>query len=839
MSSEASCPSDGSNELPASSFPAAEQASPDFSLWTRLYLYRQIIGRLLARLRLLGRIARFHAHPPRGWNRLARRAAEVLLAAGLMLGGVPPAFASGPAFTEQTGTANPLNLSVGRISAPTFADIDGDGDLDAFIGHLGGTILYYKNTGTRLAPSFTEQTGTGNPFNGLNVGSDSTPAFADIDGDGDLDLFSGENGGTIKYYKNTGTRLVPVFTEQTGADNPFNGVGVGHSSIPAFADIDGDGDQDAFIGEADGFVNYFKNTGTPLAPVFAEQTGAANPFNSVDVGFLSTPAFADIDGDGDLDAFIGEMDGVINYYKNTGTRLAPVFAAQTGAANPFAGVNVGNNSAPAFADIDGDGDLDAFIGEKYGFINYYKNTGANTITTPSFTELTGTTNPFSAVDVLLDSAPAFVDIDGDGDLDAFVGNWYGHIAYYQNTGTPLAPNFVLKTDSDNPLNTAIGRAPAFADIDGDGDLDAFIGDYDNYGGFIRYYKNTGTPRDPAFTLQTETDTPPFYGVAFGDYGPPFPAFADIDADGDLDAFIGDDTGVVNYYKNNGTALVPAFVRQTGADNPFDGVTVWTYTAPAFADIDADGDLDAFIGNAPPIRLFYYENIGTRVAPVFTEGIGTDNPLTGVSVRMSRPAFADIDADGDPDIFIGGESGAVRYWMNTHASFASESFTSIAAGNVLQFGTGESKLFVKVNTLGTLTELAASCTAGNHPNASTSGLQTGVYWNLTPNAGAAGFNLGLTLPFKTPDANDMLCRYTGSGWDCAQTSRTATDVTRTGVTDLSDWVVGNDVGPTAVELRSFSARTQDQPGWAAGLGLAAANLLAALGALVTRRRRRRT
>ena len=134
---------------------------------------------------------------------------------------------------------------------------------------------------------------------------------------------------------------------------------MGASSTPSFADLDGDGDLDAVVGEAYGSLNYFENTGTAIAPAFTARTGAANPFDGVDVGFFSAPSFADLDGDGDLDAVVGEVDGTLNYFENTGSASAPAFTARTGAANPFDGVDVGARSTPSFADLDGDGDLDA------------------------------------------------------------------------------------------------------------------------------------------------------------------------------------------------------------------------------------------------------------------------------------------------------------------------------------------------------------------------------------------------------------------------------------------------------------------------------------------------
>ncbi len=235
------------------------------------------------------------------------------------------------------------------------------------------TTAFIILTGNVSAQSFTEITGSGNPFNGVDVGSNSTPTFADLDADGDLDAFIAERSGIINYYENTGTASSLSFSEVTGSSNPFDGVNVGSDSTPTFADLDGDGDLDAFIGEYLGSINYYENTGTASSPSFSEVTGSGNPFDGKDVGSNSTPTFADLDGDGDLDAFIGEYDGYINYYENTGSATSPSFSEVTGSGNPFNGVNVGSNSTPTFADLDGDGDLDAVVGEGYGNINTYAN----------------------------------------------------------------------------------------------------------------------------------------------------------------------------------------------------------------------------------------------------------------------------------------------------------------------------------------------------------------------------------------------------------------------------------------------------------------------------------
>ena len=193
-------------------------------------------------------------------------------------------------FASRAGAADPFNgIDVGDSSTVSFGDLDGDGDPDAVVGESDGTINYYENTGTGLAPAYTLRTGTGNPFGGIDVGTFSRPSLADLDGDGDLDAVIGENLGTLNYYENTGTGLAPTFTVRTGSANPFTGIDVGVSSATNLVDLDGDGDFDAVVGEDDGTLNYFENTGTTLAPAYVLRTGIVNPFNSIDVGFGSTP----------------------------------------------------------------------------------------------------------------------------------------------------------------------------------------------------------------------------------------------------------------------------------------------------------------------------------------------------------------------------------------------------------------------------------------------------------------------------------------------------------------------------------------------------------------------
>jgi hypothetical protein len=134
-------------------------------------------------------------------------------------------------------------------------------------------------------------------------------------------------------------------------------------------DINNDGDLDAFVGNEDGNIVYFENTGNAGSPDFGAPS--TNPFNLADVGEYATPSFVDINNDGDLDAFIGEFQGNLIYFENTGNAGSPGFGAPS--TNPFNLADVGNFSVPEFVDIDNDGDPDVFVGEDFGDTYYFEN----------------------------------------------------------------------------------------------------------------------------------------------------------------------------------------------------------------------------------------------------------------------------------------------------------------------------------------------------------------------------------------------------------------------------------------------------------------------------------
>ena len=297
----------------------------------------------------------------------------------------------------------------------------------------------------------------------------------------------------------------------------------------------------------------------------------------------------------------------------------------------------------------------------------------------------------------------------DGDFDVFVGLDDGTIKYMLNGGTRSFMTLTEQTTAaTHPLYGEDVGAEAMlscVDIDADLDVDCFVG---NNAGNIKYYRNINNPTLAMYTEQTASQNHPLHGVDVGDKAAPF-CERDFDGDGDYDCFIGTSDGSIKYYKNTGTATAPAFTEQTGANNPLNGEDVRTNAVLFCADFDRDNDFDCFIGEGGG-SIKYYLNTGTAAAPVFTEKTGTDNPFNGVSCGTNCvPRCFDFDYDDDIDCFIGTGAGTVLLYKNVGAN-TSPSFTLISTAtnpfNGLDFGTNACPMFV---------DLDAECTMHNSCN----------------------------------------------------------------------------------------------------------------------------
>jgi len=566
-------------------------------------------------------------------------------------------------FMQMTGSDNPFagtNPFEGNIISyaynAAYADIDNDGDLDVFSTYENNgiyTIKYYKNTGNNTVAILEEQYGPNNPADGIFFGNTPFISFVDIDNDGDLDVFlTDQDNNNFFFAENVGNATNPYFVQKTGSDNPLNGIDPGNMHKLSFADIDNDGDLDVFINTYNHNPYLYRNLGDAENPHISPEDASLY----FDVDFNSTLRsllLKDLDGDNDFDALINGNQ----YYENQGNNTTPYFVEITGNSNPFENIdNLGSSNLPDLIDLDADSDLDLLFGSYTG-IEYYKNTG--TVNSAIFENTSG------GIDSTYYAMPDFVDIDNDGDFDMFVGVYNEtagafKYAYYKNTGTAVTPAFEKQDWADNPLDAVESSSfiPVlkFVDIDNDGDQDVFVGGYSS--GDMQYFKNTGTADNPVFEEQTGTDNP-LPGISYAlDFD-----FVDIDNDGDLDFFYGPLGAELEFYRNTGTATSPTFANEL---SPVTLPDTWAYLLPEFSDVDNDGDYDLFAGGVDydigQWKVLYAENKGTADTPDFEAQYGNANPLN-LTMYLPGIAFTDIDNDGDEDAFIGTYPGTVYYFKN--------------------------------------------------------------------------------------------------------------------------------------------------------------------------------
>jgi hypothetical protein len=344
-----------------------------------------------------------------------------------------------------------------------WADYDKDGDQDLFWGDFfEAGVLIIPNVGTCQSPNLRVEPQPLTISNQkLTTSGYNVPALVDIDADGDVDMFIGVLGGA---YNPHNTASDNFFFLERGADfqlrstRYLSNIDVGSESVPAFGDLNGDGLIDLLIGnKLDPKHNerarlyYFRNTGTAQKPSFA----LADTLDAA-VAFHYAPALADLDRDGDADLLLGTWNDGVHIYRNHGTKQEPKFVRDSAATIRF---ERGSNYTPALADIDADGDLDVLVGEASGEINFVRNTG--TVTAPAFKV---ESEAYQGLDAGRRSHPSSTDMDGDGDLDLLLGSEAGGAVYYRNDGSKTEPRFI-KADVNVFLPNM--AAPVFADLNGD------------------------------------------------------------------------------------------------------------------------------------------------------------------------------------------------------------------------------------------------------------------------------------------------------------------------------------------------------------------------------------
>ena len=480
-----------------------------------------------------------------------------------------------------------------------------------------------------------------------------TPALVDIDNDSDLDLVVGAGNGRFHYFKNQGNMTHASFVykpdKKTIIDNPFYNNMVASYGNPTFIDHDGDGDLDMITGQFTGDVRYFENIGSASSPKLIIRTLESSPmqYNDkyLDFGYISRVSAVDLDDDGDSDLVsIGSLDGVTGDFQillllNILDKSKPIIFSEISipSDNPFDAVrerNGGTAASPALVDIDGDGDVDAICGTFVGWLKFYKNrkadngnTGSKDITSNVFELVSETdaTSPLFGISDYLQSlyeskvpnryyiSPGFADVDADGDLDLFLGFGFGNAMPYRltlltNCGTAKKAQYIGCKEALLIDNFKMSYpTPKGVDIDNDGDFDIVVGGRN--GNFI-YIPNLGNSTHSDYQLlHTYGGTPPPWlincysdwhclaenGVMIDAKDHSNPSFLDFDLDGDYDMVSGEESGKDKYYRNEGTATVPSFKTVDDSSNPFatSNRAFWqtgamSYSTFDFADLDNDG-----------------------------------------------------------------------------------------------------------------------------------------------------------------------------------------------------------------------------------------------------------
>jgi FG-GAP-like repeat/ASPIC and UnbV len=360
-----------------------------------------------------------------------------------------------------------------------FADVDGDGDLDLAVSFADGAVRLFLNEAGTFAEAGTR---AGLPAGGAAVRG---LAWGDFDADGDPDLYvsvARDEGVPARnlLYRNNGRGSFPEVAQDLGmvlldAD----------SRQAAWVDYDNDGDLDLFSAQRSGRNRMFRNDGSTFTDV-SEALGLDDPRRTVGACWF------DMDQDGDLDLFLANQEADKDaLYRNDGGVFTDI-AAQLGMHQPERSLAEGGVGC-AVADYDNDGLFDLFVAT-YGTTLLYHNQGGG-----KFREVAaeaGVQRHLHAV------GASWGDADNDGWLDLYVAAYEdGTVARSRDyLFMNRAGHFVDVLAADSPLH-ASDHGVQWADFDGDGDLDLSLTENFPDSGRHRLFRNELPPGQAAHSLQ--------------------------------------------------------------------------------------------------------------------------------------------------------------------------------------------------------------------------------------------------------------------------------------------------------------------------------------------------
>ncbi len=519
----------------------------------------------------------------------------------------------------------------GGLHAPQYSTIhlDGDNFEDLFVyDQSGGRVITFLNQGQpdSVAYAFDRNYRPVFPYR-----QEQFILLADYNCDGKKDLFEFVNG-TIRVRRNEGTpQTGPQFS--VVADPLFSLDGTLNlpiisrtASLPAITDIDGDGDLDILTLSKDALASrimYHRNQSMDLygncdSLVFVVDDYCWGKYD--DASLASNPALGISCRVGD--AGLGESE---MRYRDSLQVFIPLGASKERESSIVKVTHPSGTTLTAL-DLDGDGDKE-ILHANYPSPNTFmlRNGG-----TPSnaLMDSVQVFFPESDTSIFIDFYPAafFEDVNNDGARDLLVAphiplndrdnlhqNWL-----YANEGSDSVPDFRLRRRDfllDQMIDVGAKSHPALFDADADGDPDLIIGNYtlgDTFGS-LAFYRNTGSPTQPAFQFETDNYMQ-VSGLGLIDL---VPTFGDLDRDGDVDLVIGDQDGEFYFLENQpGSGNEAQFILPNA---PLFDLKVSANAAPLLYDLNGDQELDLLTGHLDG-RLSYFENQGSNGNFQFSDAV---------------------------------------------------------------------------------------------------------------------------------------------------------------------------------------------------------------------------
>ena len=534
------------------------------------------------------------------------------------------------------------------------ADYNCDGKLDLFTYSTAGIAVYINTSSSALEFSLMTSLLLSNyGSNNLNiyVSPVDIPAISDIDNDGDLDILTFSIfGGFIEYHKN-------LSIEQNGNCD---------SLLFNF--------EDACWGDCyEGLNSYVLNCTNCLCSPITNQN-----FRQPHAG--STILAIDIDNDNDKDLIIGDilynnLNLLINGGDNQNSLVTYVDSIFPKNYVNTSQVDLPMFPAAFFLDLNNDNIKDLVVSPNSTTLSgtenkqsswLYTNSGSN-----SLLDLNLETKDFlqsEMIDLGEGAHPFFFDYNSDGLMDLVVGNYGYHntgndptssLALFENIGTNLNPTFNLidrnwQNISSINLNInlvkpALNLHPCFGDLDGDNDKDMILGDAS---GKLHFFENDGNV--PAnFSLSSAN----YFQIDVGSYATPF--IYDLNNDGLYDLLVGEQTGTINYFPNRGTnnlAVFDTIIENFGNIDIEDTVISTGYSSPKILDLNSKKYLlsGSFTGT---IYSYEIESIDSSFKQVY---IGLSDLWDGSITSID---FTDLNNDSQNDFIIGNKSGGLTYYSS--------------------------------------------------------------------------------------------------------------------------------------------------------------------------------